>query len=187
MVFLGSSCGLPRVLLVQNAPPYASLFLSCFYTSFLKGPWCTFFFILSLFGSILNSFWCHFNDFLGMGGICENDGFTIVKLGFLRVRGIPDRSIFLMFFRCCFRVLLFPCFYAFYTFFGAHGLPNGLPWGTILASFWLKLRSLGGATLLQRFCNASATLLQRFCNASATLLLPKWSSWRLPRVFLRSS
>ena len=44
----------------------------------------------------------HFGDFLRMGGICENYGFTIVKLGFLRVRGVPDRSFFLMFFRYCF-------------------------------------------------------------------------------------
>ena len=34
------------------------------------------------FGSILSSFWCNFSDFLRMGGICENFGFTIVNSGF---------------------------------------------------------------------------------------------------------
>ena len=103
-----------------------SLFRVCFCASFLRGPWWPFLFIWLPFGSILSSFWCNFGDFLRMGGICENMCFTIVKQWFLRVRGIPDRSFFLMFFRCCFWVLLFSCFYAFYTFFGAHGLPNGL-------------------------------------------------------------
>ena len=122
---LGSKCSLARL----SFP----LFFFCFFcTSFGRGPRCTFFLILSIFCLIWSLFWCNFSDFWGMSGICENDGFTIVKLGFLRVRGVPDRSFFLMFFRCCFRVLFFSCFYAFYTFLAPIGSQMGsfgIPWG----------------------------------------------------------
>ena len=86
---LGSKCSSTRL-------SFPLLFL---YIVF-EGSLMDFFFILLFFGSILSSFWCHFSDFLRMGGICENVGFTIVKQWFLRVRGVPDRSFSLMFFKC---------------------------------------------------------------------------------------
>ena len=52
-----------------------------------------------------------------------------------------------MFFRYCFQVLLFLCFYAFSTFFGVHGLSNRPLRGTLGAQFWLKLWSLGQSGL----------------------------------------
>ena len=76
-----------------------------------------FFFILLFFGSILSSFWCHFSDFLRIGGICENVGFTIVKQMVFEGLGGPGSLLFSDVFQVLFLGTTFSVFLCiFYVF-----------------------------------------------------------------------